>query len=310
MYSDRQMSHPVQDFIAWWLSQPLFWAALGAVCGPYLFFRGFRLLQLKRLLMDVPRSSIHAAALGPVEVSGKAVGPYTVVSPFSRSNCLYYRVVKRSAGQTNIREMCAPLFLEDETGRVMVYPRGAKLQLESFDSDGKLRSALMRVAWASQLLDLRWSAGGSDWTQEFCIKPGDTVFVLGKLCENRWAAKREDDHRSALAEEGSIEDDASLSRIGPGFVSQGEADLQQEIFDVGLPSSAGASATDFDLGPPVIVMEGTNCPFIISTESQREVVSKLSWKSILYIWVGPLVALWGLWEILVKRPGIIGSPFQ
>jgi hypothetical protein len=142
------MSHPVQDFIAWWLSQPLFWAALGAVCGPYLFFRGFRLLQLKRLVMDVPRSSIHAAALGPVEVSGKAVGPYTVVSPFSRSNCLYYRVVKRSAGQTNIREMCAPLFLEDETGRVMVYPRGAKLQLESFDSDGKLRSALMRVAWA------------------------------------------------------------------------------------------------------------------------------------------------------------------
>jgi hypothetical protein len=95
----------------------------------------------------------------------------------------------------------------------------------------------MRVAWSSQLLDLRRSAGGSDWTQEFYIKPGDTVFVLGKLCENRWAAKREDDRRSALAEEGSIEDDASLSRIGPGFVSQGEADLQQEIFDVGLPSS-------------------------------------------------------------------------
>jgi hypothetical protein len=78
----------------------------GSGVGPYLFFRGFRLLQLKRLLMDVPRSSIHAAALGPVEMSGKAVGPYTVVSPFSRSNCLYYRVVKRSAGQTNIREMC------------------------------------------------------------------------------------------------------------------------------------------------------------------------------------------------------------
>jgi hypothetical protein len=37
---------------------------------------------------------------------------------------------------------------------------------------------------------------------------------------------------------------------------------------------------------------------VISDDSQRDVVSKLSLKSILYIWGGPTAALWGLWEIL------------
>ena len=63
------------------LSQPLFWAVLGIVVGPYLFYLGFRLFQRKRLILDIPRSSVLAAAIGAVEVCGKAVGPYTLVSP-------------------------------------------------------------------------------------------------------------------------------------------------------------------------------------------------------------------------------------
>jgi hypothetical protein len=47
----------------------------------------------------------------------------------------------------------------------------------------------------------------------------------------------------------------------------------------------------------VILMQG-NGPFVISDDSQRDVVSKLSLKSILYIWGGPAAALLGLWEIL------------
>ena len=37
--------------LIWLLSQPLFWAALGIFIGPILFFRGFRLLQRKRLIL-------------------------------------------------------------------------------------------------------------------------------------------------------------------------------------------------------------------------------------------------------------------
>jgi len=40
--------------VIWLLSQPLFWAVISVVFGPYFFWRGFRLLQRKRL-PSVPR---------------------------------------------------------------------------------------------------------------------------------------------------------------------------------------------------------------------------------------------------------------
>src|SRR5258708_39797594 len=79
--------------VVWFLSQPLLWAVLGVLFGPYLFLRGFRELRLKRLIKDIPRSSIRGAALGPVEVSGKAVGPYTLVAPVSKMECLAYWIL-------------------------------------------------------------------------------------------------------------------------------------------------------------------------------------------------------------------------
>ena len=51
-------------------------------------------------------------------------------------------------------------------------------------------------------------------------------------------------------------------------------------------------------------------PFIISSDSEREMLAKLSWSSLLYIWGGPVAALWGIWELLVVRPGLIGSPLS
>jgi hypothetical protein len=78
--------------IAWLLSQVLFWATLGVVFGPLLFVRGFRLLQRKRLIEDTPRSTVRGAALGPVELSGKAAGPYMLVAPLSQDDCLCYRI--------------------------------------------------------------------------------------------------------------------------------------------------------------------------------------------------------------------------
>jgi hypothetical protein len=53
----------------------------------------------------------------------------------------------------------------------------------------------------------------------------------------------------------------------------------------------------------VILMQGDG-PFIISTDSQRDLVAKLNLKSFLYIWGGPAAALWGLWEIL-NRAGLL-----
>jgi len=70
------------------------------------------------------------------------------------------------------------------------------------------------------------------------------------------------------------------------------------FLDAKLPAGADTvSGEKFDLHPPVMVMKDDG-PFVISTNSQREVVANLHLKSLLYIWGGPVAALWGLWEIL------------
>lgn len=269
--------------VLWLLEQPLFWAILGVSVGPYLFYRGFRLLRLKRLVQDTPRSKVRAAALGAVEVVGKVSGPYTLVSPLRETDCFYYRVVARvQGGHTVVDEMCAPVFLDDGTGQVLLDPRGADLQFESFSGDNNayLAHVVARHGYPGQPVE---------WAKEYCISPGDPLFVLGTLRENPWATKAAE----ANADE--------LTRIGP-FVSEAEADfLRREAFaslDPTVPSGATlAGAQEFDLYPPAILMKGTS-PFVISNRSYREVVSKLGWKSVLYIWGGPLWALAGLWEIL------------
>jgi hypothetical protein len=47
-------------------------ALLGIYCGIFLFFRGFRMLQHKRLILNTPLSKIRSASMGLVEVNGMA----------------------------------------------------------------------------------------------------------------------------------------------------------------------------------------------------------------------------------------------
>ncbi|MGA9449095.1 MAG: hypothetical protein WBV26_21810, partial [Candidatus Sulfotelmatobacter sp.] len=79
-------------------------------------------------------ATVRAAALGRVEVSGRAVGPYTLVAPLSHADCLYYRLAIESNPQGDLRkriqELCAPLFLDDGTGTLMIYPQGSELLLQ------------------------------------------------------------------------------------------------------------------------------------------------------------------------------------
>lgn len=287
--------------IVWLISQPLFWAALGLVFGPVLFLRGFRLLQRKRLILDTPRSTVRAAALGPVEISGKAVGPYTLVAPLSQMDCLYYRLTVKSNPRGDLkndkmRELCAPLFLDDGTGTLMIWPQGCELQLEpSVGREDYGRAALM-------LAGVR-GAEPPEFCWERCIRPGDEIFVMGTLQENRWAKWNPNAESS------------ELSRVGPGFISEAEAEvLRHQVYpalDPRLPSGCDAgSPGEFDFHPPMILMKG-NGPFVISSGSERDVVLKLEWKSMLYIWGGPLATLWGLWEIFTraKAAGMLPGNF-
>jgi hypothetical protein len=56
-------------------SDPAVWAVIAVAAGVYLFYRGFRKLQRKRLILNIPTSKVRSASMGLVEVNGHAIGP-------------------------------------------------------------------------------------------------------------------------------------------------------------------------------------------------------------------------------------------
>ena len=176
----------------------IFYCVIGICAGIYVFIQGFRLLQRRHLILDTPVSKIRSASLGVVELSGLAVGPYTMVAPITARPCYCYRTfiwewkqAGRNKRWVKVAAECmhVPFFLDDNTAKVMVDPRGADLDLhrdfqqqfcDSFfttkeEAPENVRSFLLRYGV---------STTNKIKVEEFCIKPNNALFVLGTLDEN------------------------------------------------------------------------------------------------------------------------------
>jgi hypothetical protein len=231
-------------------SRPTVWCIVGFVAGLYLFFQGFRLLQRRHLILDTPVSKIRSASLGMVELSGLAVGPYTLVAPITGRPCYYYSTVAwewkrqgRSSQWVKVAVECMhlPFFLDDSTGKVLVDPRGAELDLhrdfqeefcDSFftlkeEAPGNVRSFLSRHGV---------STSNKIKVEEFCIKPKNALFLLGTLSEN---------HGLEVTPQPIQEDDSLISRNGLSFSVNGAGLAQTALSYVGAGiNSVGVPSED------------------------------------------------------------------
>ena len=285
------------------LRSPILWGVAGIGIGVRLFFRGFPFLKGKHLIQDTPRSTVRGAALGSVEVSGTVVGPYTLIAPLSQTDCFYYHAIARgsSGEEKNPKEeiLYVPFFLDDGTGRVMVDPRGAETDLRpsvddeysSSTGDAFTRHFLVRHGISSEY---------TAHLEEYCIRAGDRLYVLGTLRENPGL-------ESAA--------DCMAHGLSHGFLSAAAADLQRRAaIESMLPPGSSlppmqqarpVETETFNLNPPVVLMKGRSGEsFFISWRSQREVVEELAWRSVLYIWGGPVLALAGLWLLVSHLLGM------
>jgi hypothetical protein len=171
-----------------------------ALCGGlYLFYRGFLLLQQRRLILDTPFSKIRSAAMGMVEVSGLAAGPYTMTAPITARSCYFYRTQAWELKQrgknkewVQVAKECnhVPFFLDDNTGRVLVDPREAELDLycdfqqefcDSFFAVKDPAPANVRDFLARYGVE----TNNKIRVEEHCIKPKNALFILGTLAENK-----------------------------------------------------------------------------------------------------------------------------
>jgi len=173
-------------------------ALVGACAGVYLFYRGFRLLQRKRLIQDTPASKVRSAAMGLVELNGLATGPYTMNSPVTGMPCYYYRTTAwqwqrrgKNSEWVQVADECChvPFYLDDNTGRVLVDPQGAELDIHRDFHDefgGQIFSSHLELP-ANVATFLARHGVSTDTklkVDEYCIKPKNSLFILGTLAEN------------------------------------------------------------------------------------------------------------------------------
>jgi hypothetical protein len=175
----------------------LVYAGIGAAVGIYWFVKGFRLLQRKRLILNTPTPKVQSAAMGLVEISGLAASPYSMSSPLKRVECYYYRSIawqlKRRGKDTEWAKVAeevlhVPFYVDDGSGKVLIDPRGAEMDLHCDFKEEYHRSILGRTEMPGCVEEfLARHAVDSDTAikvEEYCIKPKNYLFVLGTLSQN------------------------------------------------------------------------------------------------------------------------------
>jgi len=204
----------------------LTWAFVGAGFGAFSFFRGFRMLRNKRLIENTPTSKCRSIAMGLVEVAGRAAGEKTMPSlighlPSYCSQILIERYEKRGKNHRWVtvhkRTAGIPFFLEDNTGRVLVDPEGAEMDIppELEHSEGitsallgmtlnRLRDSGRSTGDIPALFSVYCAANGiSTWGRmrftERNLGPGDPAYVLGSAEEQRGVA---DEHERIIIRKG------------------------------------------------------------------------------------------------------------
>ncbi len=190
----------------------------GLAGGVALFVYGFVVNRRKRLIESTPTSAIRSLALGLVEVNGSAEpdgGPLT--APFSGTACVFYsyKVEEERRSGKNSRWVTIakgtsdqPFFVRDPTGRVLVTPRDARLEMAD---DRTYKNNWMGTLPPEAITGLArlgistdgWFGGSRTLRcRETCLFPGETVYVLGTAQENPAA--------------GLDADNAGRIYIGPG----------------------------------------------------------------------------------------------
>ena len=279
-------------------------AVLGAAAGLYLFVKGFRLLRFKRLILNTPLSRIHSASIGLVEVTGTPIGPYVLKAPVTGDACYYYNVRAFQWVETHDNKhqwkrvldetLFVPFFLEDTTGRVLVNPQGAQMDVHrSFNDEIDVAVFSMPGVCPPNVRDFLARRGlvpaQKIKLEERIIPQTFPLFVFGTLGENP------EENQAALRPRTNSLSNMSLSiPLGTlGNISTGNYTVP-----AGARAAAATPSTDksnfgpFEAHPKVAISKGErNEPFAISGHSQKELVGKLAWQSAACIWGGPLLAI-------------------
>jgi hypothetical protein len=305
---NRYTIHPIFFFFGW-----------------LAFRHGFAEYRNRLAVSGTATAKASSAAIGLVELSGRAHVEYPTEAPVTRTLCAMWKVEVLEKGEKSFRwveltwnavmkRASAPLdtlVLEDDTGRVLVWGRDAEIipirdvwrsdRGEAPDHVKRLVEALGRQ-WPS-----RWSRSPIKVTEER-IEQGGPLYVIGTLAERRQIPSARKGFFAAL-----------LDKWAPpsGAAPPPTADSLASTFAYARKVGLGWFARDLRplcpvWSPPqmapheVLVWKGDQRrPFIVSGVLESQAVSALSRRAWLYLFGGAALMAWMLWEFLEKLTGHI-----
>ena len=261
-------------------------AGLGG--GLFLFFRGFASWRHLRLVQDTPTSKVRSLALGRVELHGRAQEKGELTAPFTGRDCVFYRYEIEEEVRGNRHRQWRtvdrgsseawPFYLEDETGRVLVDPRGARVDLpvDYRETNPHLAGPLAaflaeRGIEARTFFGFRRKLRFTEWH----IAPGEEVYVLG-VAQERGSLAHE--RRARIAEKlvalkADSEAMAHFDRDGDGRVSGEEWEVARRL------TVQEIELQGFEDRVVVAREPGGSTPFYISDRAEARVVSRHWWEA-------------------------------
>ena len=212
--------------------QALSSGAVPAVIAVACLWYGFFFLRQRRHMQNTPTSRVRSLAMGMVEVKGRALRRYALVSPMAQIPCVYYRLTRyRRQGKDRQWKVSSistsnnvPFALEDDTGKVTIDPAGCRVRAgsrhEGTPGGGAFHS---------------WDDDGEKWVEEV-ITDGTLLYVLGYASvQQNGAPDRHQRRIKALRE--LKRDRGKLAR----FDTDGDGRINQEEWD------AARSATEDEI---------------------------------------------------------------
>ncbi len=262
---------------------PCFWGLPAAAGGVYFFYKGMKQYALKKEIECTPTSKAIAVAPGIAEVSGIA-RPFNkkFVSPLGKKECLYYATElykwsgsgkHRHKDFVNRWESEDPIYIEDETGMVLVKPT---VKPCSSKSKELMKDDLHEKKTLGRNIILSAFLGDKE------NDPDDSMYSF-------------------------------VSRYAPGLSDYSDSlEVYEHFIEDGDPLYVLGTAKVFDPNerePRMIVCDDRERGFFcISDGSEKDALSNISLFAMLTVLGGPILTLLGC-LILVARFGLYSTPF-
>lgn len=273
-------------------------AAMAFLSGIPLYIAGGKLLKRKRLIEDIPTSTVRSMAAGLVELHGQALAPQPLKHPILDRECAFYlcQVEEGIFSKSGTRwkpigyVASGPFYFKDEAGQVLVDPTNADIDLP------------MNLVYA----------GGSQYGPASSNMLGGSddpdvalSHFLGIIGASSPTNNRPDDRAKMFLESHGFPANKYLRircfTMEPGqeFYALGVArpgtQEDQEKLKAAYPDFAGIKKSSFETG--LIIGDTQEQDLIISSRSEKRLLASLHRKIVLSFFCGGFLSVIGIADV-------------